>query len=165
MPNRDEPDTQTEANDGTDELEGNDDTDVAKKNKKSVSKAERSNLVFPVSKINNLLTGKKSNDKMRIGVGSPVYITGVIEYFCKEILKGALAECGGTHKRMKAEHILRAIRKNPEINKVLAGMRFIVGDKIKGPEIADAILTAEQKNTLRARKEALAAEKAAQKAA
>ena len=51
---------------------------IARKRLKNISKSKRANVLFPVSRMHRYL--KKSTNKLRIGVGAPVYTAAVIEY-------------------------------------------------------------------------------------
>jgi len=49
-----------------------------KKRQKAMSKSQRANVTFPVGRMHRYL--KMGTHRLRIGVGSPVYMAAVIEY-------------------------------------------------------------------------------------
>lgn len=49
-------------------------TDAEPKKKKSISKAARAGLLFPIPRVNRKLQMAKPGKKMRVGGGAPVYI-------------------------------------------------------------------------------------------
>jgi histone H2A len=49
-----------------------------KKRQKAMSKSQRANVTFPVGRLHRYL--KMGTHRLRIGVGSPVYMAAVIEY-------------------------------------------------------------------------------------
>jgi histone H2A len=49
-----------------------------KKRQKAMSKSQRANVTFPVGRLYRYL--KMGTHRLRIGVGSPVYMAAVIEY-------------------------------------------------------------------------------------
>lgn len=124
--------------------------------KKSVSKAAKAGLIFPVPRVNKKLQMAKPGKKMRVGGGAPVYIAALCEFFCAEILEAACKELGPKKKRLAPEHIIRAIRKDMELNKTTKGVRILVGDKMKSEDITSALLTKEQKDARAAAKAAAA---------
>jgi histone H2A len=58
-----------------------------KKRQKAMSKSQRANVTFPVGRMHRYL--KMGTHRLRIGVGSPVYMAAVIEYLTgmKHLLK------------------------------------------------------------------------------
>lgn len=85
-----------------------------------------------------------------------MHVRRLCEFFCAEILEAAVKELGQKKKRLAPEHIIRAIRKDQELNKTTKGVRILVGDKMKGEDITAALLTKEQKDA-RAAAKAIAA--------
>lgn len=49
-----------------------------KRRQKSISKSQRANVTFPVGRMRRFL--KMGTHRLRIGIGSPVYMAAVIEY-------------------------------------------------------------------------------------
>jgi len=134
------------------------------KSTKTTPKKNKSGLIFPVSRITTRLkTAKPGGKKMRVGGGASTFVTGLLEFFAKEIVEAACRELIGTNrKRIQIEHVIAAVRRDDEIHKALHGTRILCGDKIPMSEISAEILTREQKEAREAAREAA---KAAREAA
>ena len=58
----------------------------------------------------------------RIGAGTPIYMSAVLEYLVFEILELAAAEAGKDKKlRITPTHIMNAIQNDPELRKLVNG--------------------------------------------
>ena len=58
----------------------------------------------------------------RIGAGTPIYMAAALEYLVYEILELACAEAEKDRKvRITPTHIMRAIKNDPELTKLLKG--------------------------------------------
>ena len=58
----------------------------------------------------------------RIGAGTPIYLSAVLEYLVFEILELAAAEAGKDKKsRITPTHIMMAIQNDPELKKLVQG--------------------------------------------
>lgn len=107
------------------------------KPKSAVSRSLRAGITFPVGRIHRLL--KKGNYAERIGNGSAVYLSAVLEYLCAEILELA-GNASRDNKKMRIapRHILLAVKNDEELNKLLAGVTISDGGVI--PNIQASLL-------------------------
>lgn len=110
-----------------------------KAKKKSVPKAARAGLVFPVAKVNKHLRASKK--AKRVGGGAPIYLAGVLEYAAAEIFEAAINGLG-KRKRVTATDIIRGVRSDRELNILLAGASVFVGDRVTGVSGATTIKAA-----------------------
>ena len=55
--------------------------------KKNVAASEKASVVFPVGRIGRYMRKLRLSD--RIGQSAPVFMAGVIDYLCSEMLEGA----------------------------------------------------------------------------
>ena len=86
----------------------------------------KAGLQFPVGRIHRLL--KTGNFAKRIGARAPVYLAGVIEYLIAEVMELAGNAARDDKKtRITPRHILRAIRNDEELNKLLADVTIPSG--------------------------------------
>ncbi|XP_075891801.1 histone H2A-like [Nelusetta ayraudi] len=107
------------------------------KPKAGVSKSSRAGVTFPVGRIQRLL--KNGNFAERIGTGSAVYLSAVLEYLCAEILELAGNASRDNKKlRIAPRHILLAVRNDEELNKLMAGVTISEGGVI--PNIQASLL-------------------------
>ncbi|KAM9359394.1 histone H2A-like [Symphorus nematophorus] len=110
---------------------------VAPKPKSQMSRSTRAGITFPVGRIHRLL--RKGNYAERIGNGSAVYLSAVLEYLCAEILELAGNACRDNKKqRIAPRHILLAVKNDEELNKLLAGVTISDGGVI--PNIQASLL-------------------------
>lgn len=102
-----------------------------------VSKSTRAGVSFPVGRIQRLL--RNGNFADRIGTGSAVYLSAVLEYLCAEILELAGNASRDNKKlRIAPRHILLAVRNDEELNKLMAGVTISEGGVI--PNIQASLL-------------------------
>lgn len=110
---------------------------AAPKPKSGVSKSSRAGITFPVGRIHRLL--RKGHYAERVGAGSAVYLSAVLEYLCAEILELAgNASRDNKKQRIAPRHILLAVRNDEELNKLLAGVTISDGGVI--PNIQASLL-------------------------
>ena len=117
--------------------------------KKSVSRADKAGIVFPVSRFNRHL--RDSRKSKRVGAGAPVYLAAVLEYATNEILEMSEKQLGKKRKRISPMEIMRAIRADQELNTLLGGGAVFAGDRVKNvsqalkytPPPAKAVVAAE----------------------
>ena len=102
--------------------------------KKSVSRAEKAGIVFPVSRFNRHL--RDSRKSKRVGAGAPVYLAAILEYAANEILEMSEKQLGKKKKRISPMEIMRAIRSDQELNALLGGGAFFAGDRVKNVSAA-----------------------------
>jgi len=89
-----------------------------KPGKKHMSKSERSGLIFPVSRVANIMKTYMKND--RLSGESSIYLTAVLEYIIAEILELASHSAKDfKKKRISTKHIADAIRNDSELGKIL----------------------------------------------
>lgn len=101
-----------------------------KQKKQSKSRAERAGLTFPVSKINRHL--RESKKSKRVAATAPVYLSAVLEYAASEIIELSGNQLSGTkRKRIKPMDVMRAIRNDDELHKLVGGCAVFVGDRVK----------------------------------
>ncbi|XP_059058838.1 histone H2A, sperm-like [Achroia grisella] len=105
--------------------------------KKNKSRSSRAGLHFPVGRIHKIL--RKGNFAPRIGAGAPVYLAAALEYLAAEILELASEAARDNKKgRVVPRHILFAIRKDEELNRMLTGVTISQGGVI--PRIQPQLL-------------------------
>ena len=99
--------------------------------KTSRSKASKAGLLFPVPKLNKRM--QKAGYTSRVGATAPIYLSAIVEYISKELIDQAALTClnGGKHKRMTPRDVLLAIRTDTDLNRLFAGHRSLVGDRLK----------------------------------
>lgn len=100
-----------------------------KPKKKSIPKATRAGLLFPVAKVNKHL--RQAKKAKRVGGGAPIYLAGVLEYASAEVLEAAINGMG-KRKRITPADIVRGVRSDRELNLLLAGTSVFVGDRVTG---------------------------------
>ncbi|KAI4985739.1 hypothetical protein ZWY2020_018369 [Hordeum vulgare] len=124
--------------------------------KKMVARSVKAGLQFPVARIGRFL--KKGRYAQRVGRGAPVYLASVLEYLAAEILELAGNAAKDNNKsRIMPRHLLLAIRNDPELGRLLAGVTIAHGGVL--PNINPVLLP---KKT--AEKEPKSPNKAAKKA-
>jgi len=97
--------------------------------KKSVSRAEKAGLLFPVSKFNRHM--REARKSKRVAAASPVYLAAVLEYATTEILEMAEKELGKKKKRITPLELSRAIRKDDELAALFGGAAVFATDRVK----------------------------------
>ena len=96
--------------------------------KKSKSRSEKAGLLMPVSKLNRHL--RESGRSKRVGAGAPVYLAAILEYAAAEMLELAGNELG-KRKRITPQDLMKAIRADEELNKLLGGCVVFTSDRVK----------------------------------
>ncbi|XP_060181260.1 histone H2AX-like [Lycium barbarum] len=85
---------------------------------KSISRSQKAGLQFPVGRIAWFL--KKGRYAQRVGSGSPVYLSAVLEYLVAELLELAGNAARDNKKnRIIPRHIQLAVRNDDELSKLL----------------------------------------------
>ncbi|KAJ7977477.1 Histone H2A [Quillaja saponaria] len=93
---------------------------------KSVSRSLKAGLQFPVSRVARYL--KKGRYAQRVGSGSPVYLSAVLEYLAAEILELAGNAARDNKKtRIVPRHIQLAVRNDEEFSKLLGSVTIANG--------------------------------------
>ncbi|XP_027097584.1 histone H2AX-like [Coffea eugenioides] len=96
------------------------------KGSKSVSRSEKAGLQFPVGRIARFL--KKGRYAQRVGSGSPVYLSAVLEYLAAEVLELAgNAARDNKRNRIIPRHIQLAVRNDEELSKLLGAVTIANG--------------------------------------
>lgn len=82
------------------------------------SRSKRAGLIFPVGRIERHL--RQMRIVQRVSQGSAIYLAGVLEYLCAEVLElaGNAGKDAGK-KRITARHITLSVRSDEELNKLL----------------------------------------------
>ncbi|XP_004242321.2 histone H2AX-like, partial [Solanum lycopersicum] len=98
----------------------------AKGSKKSVSRSQKAGLQFPVGRIARYL--KKGRYAQRLGSGSPIYLSAVLEYLAAEVLELAGNAARDNKKnRIIPRHIQLAVRNDEELSKLLGSVTIANG--------------------------------------
>ncbi|KAL1542678.1 Histone H2A [Salvia divinorum] len=93
---------------------------------KSVTKSSKAGLQFPVGRIARFL--KKGRYAQRVGSGSPVYLSAVLEYLAAEVLELAGNAARDNKKtRIVPRHIQLAVRNDEELGKLLGSVTIANG--------------------------------------
>ncbi|XP_043976644.1 late histone H2A.2.2-like [Gambusia affinis] len=110
---------------------------AASKPKSAVSRSSRAGLIFPVGRVHRLL--RNGNYAARVGIGSAVYLSAVLEYLSAEILELAgNASRENKKQRIAPRHILLAVKSDEELKILLAGVTISDGGVV--PNIHSALL-------------------------
>ncbi|WMV47532.1 hypothetical protein MTR67_040917 [Solanum verrucosum] len=93
---------------------------------KSTSRSQKAGLQFPVGRIARFL--KKGRYAQRVGSGSPVYLSAVLEYLTAELLELAGNAARDNKKnRIVPRHIQLAVRNDDELSKLLGSATIANG--------------------------------------
>ncbi|KAB2616172.1 histone H2AX-like [Pyrus ussuriensis x Pyrus communis] len=93
---------------------------------KSVSRSQKAGLQFPVGRVARFL--KTGRYAQRVGGGSPVYLSAVLEYLAAEILELAGNAARDNKKnRITPRHIQLAVRNDEEFTKLLGSVTIASG--------------------------------------
>ncbi|KAJ4828354.1 Histone H2AX [Turnera subulata] len=93
---------------------------------KSVSKSQKAGLQFPVGRVARFL--KKGRYAQRLGSGSPIYLSAVLEYLAAEVLELAGNAARDNKKtRIIPRHIQLAVRNDEELSKLLGSVTIANG--------------------------------------
>ncbi|KAK7336693.1 hypothetical protein VNO77_17239 [Canavalia gladiata] len=96
------------------------------KTTKSVSKSSKAGLQFPVGRIARYL--KAGRYAQRVGSGSPVYLSAVLEYLTAEVLELAGNAARDNKKtRIIPRHIQLAVRNDEELSKLMGSVTIASG--------------------------------------
>ncbi|MED6130462.1 Histone H2A [Stylosanthes scabra] len=96
------------------------------KSSKSVSRSSKAGLQFPVGRVARYL--KLGRYAQRVGSGSPVYLSAVLEYLAAEVLELAGNAARDNKKsRIIPRHIQLAVRNDEELSKLLAPVTIASG--------------------------------------
>lgn len=89
------------------------------------TKSSKAELIFPVSRVGERVKGASSLDGLRIGEKAIVFLTGVLEYLTKELLRmaGEVADTGkNKHKRITPRDLKLAIGKDKSLEKLTSNV-------------------------------------------
>ena len=93
------------------------------------SAQDRAGVKFPINKLSKFAKNGKFADM--IGQGATVYMAGVHEYLCYEILELASNKAGEDKKKqIMPRHIMLAIKTDVEFNKFLKGCDFKAAGRV-----------------------------------
>ncbi|KAJ9543089.1 hypothetical protein OSB04_022796 [Centaurea solstitialis] len=107
------------------------------KSTKSVSRSSKAGLQFPVGRVSRYL--KAGRYAKRVGSGSPVYLSAVLEYLAAEVLELAGNAARDNKKnRITPRHIQLAVRNDDELGKLLGGVTIANGGVL--PKIHQVLL-------------------------
>ena len=102
---------------------------------RSITKASRAGLQFPVGRIARVL--KQSRSAPRVGAGAPVYLAAVLEYLAAEVLELAGNAAKDSKKsRIVPRHIQLAVRNDEELNKLLKDTTIASGGVLPNIHVA-----------------------------
>ena len=105
--------------------------------KRRISKSTRAGIVFPVARIYRYL--RQACLKRRIQIGSPIYLSAVLEYLCAEVLELAGNAAKANKRRViSPRHILLAVANDDELHKLLKGVTISQGGVL--PNIPQVLL-------------------------
>lgn len=108
---------------------------------KPQSRSSRAHLNFPVGRVHTIL--RKGNYAPRIAADASVYLAAVLEYLTAEILELASDVAKDFNKIvLTPRHLMMAIRKDEEFNKLLASVTISSGGVI--PSINPQLLPAKK---------------------
>ncbi|KAL8536054.1 hypothetical protein ACS0TY_011620 [Phlomoides rotata] len=103
----------------------------------AVSRSSKAGLQFPVGRIARFL--KKGRYAERVGSGSPVYLSAVLEYLAAEVLELAGNAARDNKKnRIIPRHIQLAVMNDVELGKLLGSVTIANGGVL--PKIHQALL-------------------------
>ena len=95
-----------------------------------MSASTKSGLVFPVARIFNKM--KKSHS--RVGKSAAVYLTGVVEYLCAEVLECAMTHAKSENRKIiKPVDIQQAVKQDDELDILMADVIFPDSGNVKTP--------------------------------
>ncbi|CAN1235874.1 Probable histone H2AXb [Linum perenne] len=104
---------------------------------KSVSRSSKAGLQFPVGRMARFL--KKGRYAERVGSGTPVYLSAVMEYLAAEVLELAGNAARDNKKtRIVPRHIQLAVRNDEELSKLLGKVTIANGGVL--PNIHQSLL-------------------------
>ncbi|XP_031122915.1 histone H2AX-like [Ipomoea triloba] len=104
---------------------------------KSVTRSSKAGLQFPVGRVARYL--KKGRYAQRVGSGSPVYLSAVLEYLAAEVLELAGNAARDNKKnRIVPRHIQLAVRNDEEFSKLLGSVTIANGGVL--PNINQCLL-------------------------
>ncbi|KVH94460.1 histone H2AX-like [Cynara cardunculus var. scolymus] len=107
------------------------------KSTKSVSRSSKAGLQFPVGRVSRYL--KAGRYAKRVGSGSPVYLSAVLEYLAAEVLELAGNAARDNKKnRITPRHIQLAVRNDDELGKLLGKVTIANGGVL--PKIHQTLL-------------------------
>jgi histone H2A len=93
---------------------------------KAQSRSSRAGLAFPVGRVSRYL--RRGRYSARVAGGAPVYLAGVMEYLCAELLELAgNAARDSKRSRIVPRHIQLAARNDEELNKLLGSVTIAQG--------------------------------------
>ena len=105
--------------------------------RKKVSKSTRAGIVFPVTRVSRYL--RRFCLKYRIQLGSPIYLSAVLEYLTAEVLELAgNAATMNKKRKISPRHILLAVANDDELNQLFKGVTISQGGVL--PNIQEALL-------------------------
>lgn len=105
---------------------------------KAVSRSSKAGLQFPVGRVARFL--KKGRYAERVGSGSPVYLSAVLEYLAAEVLELAGNAARDNKKnRIIPRHIQLAVRNDEELSRLMGGVTIANGGVL--PNINQSLLS------------------------
>lgn len=90
---------------------------------KPVLKSSLANIVFPITRIENIMRELSTAD--RVSKGAPIYMAAVLEYITSEILELSWNfTVNNKKKRITPRHITLAVQDDAELKKLFAHVNF-----------------------------------------
>lgn len=105
--------------------------------KAAVSKSARAGLTFAVSRVDKKL--RHARIAKQIFGASSIFLTGVVEHVIADVLKKADEQAAARKsKRVTDQHIIAAVRSDPDLARALQG--FCFSSDVEVPKAIDRIL-------------------------
>ena len=105
--------------------------------KAAVSKSARAGLTFAVSRVDKKL--RHARIAKQIFGASSIFLTGVVEHVIGDVLKKADEQAAARKsKRVTDQHIIAAVRSDPDLARALQG--FCFSSDVEVPKAIDRIL-------------------------
>jgi histone H2A len=115
------------------------------KNKKTISKTQKSGVTFPAARINKYI--KNNSNIKRVGGSSSIYMTAVIEYVVSEIIDSAGKNTlMNNRKTINIDDIIQAVRTDPDLSVLFASNCVCTGNKLDKIKTAISYVPAKKKH-------------------
>jgi len=126
------------------------DAQSTRRRTKGTSKQCKAGIFFSISRLDKKLRAAKI--AKRVGSSASVFVTAALEHVVLHALQSASDNVFGNKKRVSVQHVVAAIRSDPDLARLFAG--FVVTSTSEVPRAIEHILPISEKNERRARKSA-----------